>query len=106
MLQHEACNRDAELASVGKVRQAHPARLVLLPEHHILLRTMLGPPRRDAPFQRPPDVRVQVRVSPLHLSQHADDADARRGNKDRHNFCLPDRGQRVRSSSPARRLLL
>lgn len=68
---------DAERAGVGEVGQPQPSRLVALAENHVLLGTVQGPPRRDAPFQRAADVRIEIRVPAAQLFQHTDGADAR-----------------------------
>ena len=97
---------DVQRAGVGEVGQAHAAGFMLLAEDHVLLGPMMRPPVRNAPLQRPADVRVQLWMPPPHLGQHADRADAGRCFQDRHDLSLEDRGQRVRAPSFARLLLL
>src|SRR5205823_4000441 len=54
MVQRDAADRDAEPVGVGEVGEAETARLVLLPEDDVLLRSGQGTPGPHAPFQRMP----------------------------------------------------
>ena len=67
---------DAEAAGVGEVGKALPPGLMQLAEDDLLLRPVKAAPRLDAALQRATDIRVQVRVPPPQLGQHADRADA------------------------------
>src|SRR5712671_6212720 len=51
MIERLARDGDAEGAQVGEVRQAHPARRVLLAEHHIPAGTVKRPPLSNAALQ-------------------------------------------------------
>ena len=102
----DAGHRDSQRAGVGKVGQAHATGLMLLAEDHVLLRPILGAPRRDASLQRATDIRVQVRVPPPQLSHNADRADTGRCFQDRHGIGFPDGGQRVRPPPGTWRRLL
>src|SRR6185436_12277309 len=53
MVERLPCDGDAKLAHVGEVGKAEPAWWMLLTEDDILLGTVHGPPRSDAPLQRP-----------------------------------------------------
>ena len=90
---------------VREVRQALPARLVLLAEDHFLLGTVLGAPDADPPFQRAPDAGVQIRVLPHQLPEHADRADPRTALQDRHDLGLEHLAKRVRTTPATRRRL-
>ena len=95
----------AKRAHVGEVRQALPARLMLLAEDHVLLGTVLCAPAVDPPFQGAPDARVQIRMSLHQLLEHAHGADLRTVLQDRHHLGLEDVGQRVRPTPAPRRRL-
>ena len=61
---------DAETAGVGEVRQPQPARLMLLAEDHVLLRSVKPPPGQDAPLQRAADVGMEVGMTPAQFLEH------------------------------------
>jgi hypothetical protein len=54
-----------ELAHVGEIRQAHLARNVHLPEHHLPLGAMLGAPRPYPPLQGAPRAGRQIGMAAL-----------------------------------------
>lgn len=53
VIQRQACNRHAQTAHVGEIRQAKSAGFMNLPEHHLLLFSVNCPPRANTTLQRP-----------------------------------------------------
>ena len=93
---------DAETAGVGEVGQPQPARLMLLAEDHVLLRSVKRPPSQDAPLQRAADVGIEVGMAPAQFLEHADHPDAGRGLQDRRDLGVPIRLERVRPPTASR----
>src|SRR5271166_1885923 len=60
MIERLPSDGDAETAGVSEVGQPQPARLMLLAEDHVLLRSVKRPPGQDAPLQRAADVGMEV----------------------------------------------
>ncbi len=63
MVQRLPSDGDAKLAHVGEVGKAEPTRLMLLPEHDILLMTVHGPPSSNAPLQRSTHALADLRMA-------------------------------------------
>ena len=83
--------RDAEVAHVGEVGQAHPAGLVLLAEDDVPLGAMQRPPRPDAPLQRAPHASAAVPDAVAAVSSKIAMAAGRRRLQHRHDLGLEDR---------------
>ena len=95
----------AKRPHAGEVRQALPARLMLLAEDHLPLGAVLGAPDADPPLQGLPHTLAQLGMAAQQLLEHADRADAGTVLENRHDVRLEDIGQRVRPL-PATRLAL
>lgn len=70
VIQKPAGNDDRQrtkVAHFSNVRQPHPARLMKLPEDHILLSAVKRPPATDPPLKRTANARIKIGVAPLHL---------------------------------------
>jgi hypothetical protein len=61
---------DAQIGHVGEIRQAHPARLMDLPEYDLPVRAMQRPPGTDAPLQGAARTGGQIRMASLHLVEN------------------------------------
>jgi hypothetical protein len=99
-------DRHAKGTCIGKIRQAHAAGLVLLAEDHIPFRPIEGAPGIDAPFQRAPDIWVQVMVAAAQFLQHADHPDIGRGVQDRQHLSVPVGRQGIGATAPPGLLFL
>jgi hypothetical protein len=82
------------------------ARLVDLPEDHLLLLPMDGAPGADPPLQGPSDSHPEVGMPSQHLLENGDGPKAGSGLQHRHNLRRKDIGQRVPSPPFPPRLLL
>lgn len=80
---------------VRKIRQAEPTGLVNLPEDHLLIFAMFGPPGTDPALQRPANTRGQVRVAAQHLLVDSHRTDARRGLQQGNNLGVENALQRA-----------
>ena len=106
VLERLARDRDAEPAHVGEVRQAHPARRMLLAEDHIPVGAVESPPSGDAALQGPAHPRGDLGMATADLLEDRHRADARGGLQHRHDLALPHPGERVGTPPPTGRLLL
>src|SRR5260370_38096603 len=95
MQQRAARDGDAKAAHVGEVRQAHPARRVLLAEHHIPAGAVERPPSRDAALQSPTHARGEIGMPTADLLEDRYPPDTARRRKHRPNLPLPHPGTRV-----------
>src|SRR5712672_3727705 len=92
--QRRARDRDAKAAHVGEVRQAHPARRVLLAEHHIPAGAVERPPSRDAALQSPTHAHSEIGMPTADLLEDRYRTNTGRGLKHRHDLALPHSGKR------------
>src|SRR3984893_251759 len=106
MFEKDAGDSDAKHVRVGEVREAEATRRVLLAEDHIPLRPGQSAPRPHAPFQRAPDARANLWMTPPELSKHGNRAQTWGRLQDRHDLGVPYVGERIGPPSPARGLLL
>src|ERR1700685_1529307 len=106
MPQHDACDRHAEYARVGEVRQAETPGLVLLAEDNIQLGPDQRSPRAHAPLQRAPNAGGDLGMAPPDLFEHRYGPDAGSRLQDRHNLAVPNLGQWIRPPPATWRLLL
>src|SRR5262245_28762452 len=100
-----ARNRDAEPAHVGEVRQAHPARRVLLSEDHVPVGAVEGSPLDDATLQCPAHPRPNLGVPAAELVEDRHRADAGCGFQYRDDLAFPHAGEWV-GTPPLTRLPL
>jgi hypothetical protein len=82
------------------------ARLVDLPEDHLLLLPMDGAPGADPPLQGPSDSHPEIGMSSQRLLEDGDGSQTGSRFQHRHNLRRKDIGQRVRSPPFPPRLLL
>ena len=106
MVQRDAADRDAEPAGVGEVREAETARLVLLSEDDVLLRSGQGAPGPHTPFQRAPDARADLGMAAPDLLENRNGADTGRRLQNRQDLGLPYLGQRIGPATAAGLALL
>ena len=106
MRQRLACDRHAEFARIGEVGQSHPARRMLLAEHHLPLHAVHRAPGPDAPLQCSAHSRAQARMPAQQFLENGDRAQARRGLQHADDLAFPDAGERIGPPAPAGRLLL
>src|SRR5712691_384814 len=99
-------DRDAERAHVGEVRQAHPARRVLLAEDHIAVGAVESPPSGNAALQGPAHSRGNGGIATANLLEDGHRAQAWRALQYRHDLAVPHPGKRVGTAAPTRALLL
>jgi hypothetical protein len=92
MIQRRAGDADAVLARVGKIRQAEPARRMLLSEDDVLLGAVERPPGADAPLQCAANAGADLRMTPPDLVKDGDRPQARNTHEQRHDLTVPDRG--------------
>lgn len=95
MIQRLPRNGHADRPHVRKIRQAEAAGFVNLPEDHLLIFAMFGPPGTDPALQRPANARGQFRVTAQHLLIDSHRTDARRGLQQGNNLSVEDALQRV-----------
>ena len=100
MQQRRARDRDAKAAHVGEVRKAHPARRVVLAEHHIPAGAVERTPSRDAALQSPTHAHGEIRMPTADLLQDRYRTNTGRGLKHRHDLALPHAGKRVGPAAP------
>ena len=94
-------NRDAQLAHGGEVRQATMARRMLLREEHFLGRPFQGAPLADVTLQGAQHaVGEAVGVIVLQLAQQRDGHQLGRALQQRHDFGVPDLGERIGARAP------
>jgi len=62
--EHHAGDRHAELLAVREVKRAELPGLVILREHHLLLRALHRAPPADLPLQRPHLARLELARTP------------------------------------------
>jgi len=105
MLQRHACDRDIEIAHMGEVRQAKPARLMQLPEDDLALGPMQRTPAPDPPLQRPARKR-QIAVPTAQLLKDRNRTQPGRCFQQRHNLLVEEPGKRIGTPPPTGRLLL
>ena len=79
---------------------------MFLAEDHLPLRAVQRLPQADPALQRAAQNIGEPGVAALHLAQHGDRPQSRAGQQHRHDLALPILGQRIGTSSPARRSLL
>jgi len=96
-----AGDRDAEFGAVGEVRQPLLTRRMLLPEDHLLLRPVQRLPMADPAFEGAADAIGEVGVATPQFAQDSHRAQAGSGAEHWHNLAVPDRGQRIGSSTSA-----
>ena len=106
MIERGAGDRDAEIARVGEVGEAHPAGRMFLAEDHLTFGAMERAPPPDAPLQRAPQALGEIRVAATDLFEHRDRTQRRRRDEHRHDLLVPDAGQRIGAPAPARPFLL
>ena len=99
-------NGDAQPAHVGEVGQAHPARLVALPEDHLLVGAIPGLPIAYPPLQGAANVGIQFGMAAKKVVEDRHWADLRGGPKDGRNLRIENVGERVRTPAAAGSLLL
>ena len=106
MRQRLAGDRHAEFARIGEVGQSHPARRMLLAEHHFPLHAVHRAPGPDAPLQCSAHSRAQARMPAQQFLENGDRAQARRGLQHADDLAFPDAGERIGPPAPAWRQLL
>lgn len=99
VIQRLTGDRHAELAHVGEIRQAHPARLVGLAEDDLLLGAMLGPPGPDPPLQSASDARAEIRVAAQEFIENRDRSQPRRRLQQLYHLGLENVAERIRPAS-------
>ena len=77
-----------------------------LPEDDLLLLAVDGAPGPDAPLDRAADAAVQLGMTPQHLLEDGDRANARRRLQHRHDLGIENVGERIGPAPLPRRLLL
>ena len=77
-----------------------------LAENHIPFWSRDGAPGPHAPFERPPNIGIKLRMTPPHLLEDCDSPDARRSFQHRHDLGIPNLSQRIGAPPSARRFLL
>src|ERR1700691_5099684 len=97
---------DAEIGHLGEVRQAHPARRMLLAKDDLPIRTVHRPPSPDAALQGPPRSVAQVWVPTAEFSEDGNRSQSGRGLQHRDDLIVPDIGEGIGSTSFSTRLLL
>ncbi len=86
-------HRHAGVGHVGEVGQAHPARLMGLPEDHLPLRAVPRTPLADTPLQRPPNPEVQIGMPPHQLLEDGDRPQTRASLQYRDDLAVEDGGE-------------
>jgi hypothetical protein len=104
--QRRARYRDARLGHLGEVGQPHPAGLVGLAEDHLPLGPVQRPPPADAPLERPPDPRLELRMPAQQLLEDGDRPEARVRLQHRHDLGVEHGRQRIGPPPLARRAFL
>src|ERR1700733_3993557 len=102
MSERHAGDADAALAHIDKIRQAEPARRMLLPEDDVLLGAVECPPRADATFQRAPDTGADLGMAPPDLVEDGHRPQPGNALEQRYHFAVPNRCQRVTTTTLAR----
>ena len=91
-----AGDRDAELVGYGEVRQAEPARRMLLREEDLALAAVRGTPLPHAPLQGSQHRLAEaLRIAALQFLEHAHRHQRRRALEHGHHFAVPHVGQRI-----------
>src|SRR5258707_4066913 len=98
--QRRARDGDAKAAHVGEVRQAHPARRVLLAEHHVPAGAVEPPPSRDAALQSPPHAHREIGMPTADLLEDYYPTDTRPSLKHRPELSLPNACNPIRPRAP------
>ena len=93
---------DAQFHHVGEIGQALQTRGMLVTKDHLPLRPMDRPPRAHPAFERPSDGRSQFGMPAQDLLQHADRAQGRGRAEHRQDLAVPDSGERIGATTPAR----
>ena len=88
-----------EISHFREVRQAHPARRMLLAKDDLPIRPVHRPPGPDAPLERPPRSGAQVRMAAAEFLEDGDRPQSRRGLQHRDDFITPDIGEGIGSAS-------
>jgi hypothetical protein len=106
MVERLSGDQDAQIAHIGEVGQAEPARFVSLAENHLLLGSIYRPPGADAPFHGPSNARVKIGVPAAHLLEDRHHPQSRRRLEERYDLAVENIGQRVRPPAFARHATL
>ncbi len=97
-------NRHPQTPGVGEVRQPPSPRLVLLSENDLARRPVLRLPAPNPSLQRPPNPRMQFRMTPHHLFVQRHRPQPRVRLQQRHDLLVEYPRQRVGASPPPRLL--
>ena len=97
---------DAEIGHLGEVRQAHPARRMLLAKDDLPIRPVHRPPRPDAALEGPPRSGAEVWMAAAQFFENGDRSQPGRCLQHRDDFIVPNIGEGIGSPSFSTRLLL
>ena len=100
VVQRLPANGDAKSVHAREVRQAEPARYVLLAKYHFLLGTMARLPVTDATFQCVPDTWIQLGGALQQFFEQTDRTNPQVGLQQRDHIGFKKIAQRVRPSPP------
>ena len=106
VLERLAGDADTEFRDVGEVRQPLLTRWMLLAKDHLLLRAMQRLPSPHPALERATDAAGEAWVPTLQLAQNGHRTELRGGLQHRQDLAVPDRGQRIGSTTRARLSLL
>ncbi len=102
VIEGDAVDHDAEVVGDGEVRQAEPARRMLLRKEDVALGAVHGSPLSQAPLQRAQHAGVVLAgMAALQFLQQRDGVQLRVGLQQRHDFGIPYGSQRVVARAPA-----
>src|SRR6202453_5330850 len=90
---------DAEIGHLGDVRQAHPARRMLLPKDDLPIRAVHRPPSPDAALEGSPRSGAQVWMAAAEILEDGDRSQYGRCLRLRRGFIVPDIGEGIGSAA-------